>query len=302
MYSLMGRIGYSVAKMRLVSSIITTVFFSILLYVASVNLKWFTLIGGFYLLLGIVEGVLIGQLEARIVTQELDREKQMTPWKTLFINAVSLGLPLILTAEVFGASEFLRFAVYLVLPFIPASQATTWWQYNKFERKNRVQIMTYIYGLKFWTEPIPDATEEFSQFMDAVTSKDYFSIISQARQSRKLIATLERRTDMKPSKQKALLNILTTMDEYRHRLLTLGSLFMASLLILMVYFFVMAGTNVFGLEQVKDNRIVSGQAITLILLCVPTFSVFGGVFAAIFHLRNRFQKRITELLSHVNSD
>lgn len=83
--------------MRLVSSITTAVFFSILLYVASVDLKWFTLICGFYLLVGIAEGVLIGLLEARIVIQELARGKQTTPWKVLLTVAVALGVPLILT-------------------------------------------------------------------------------------------------------------------------------------------------------------------------------------------------------------
>jgi len=301
MYPSLGRIGYPIAKMRLFFSIFAAVFFGFLLYSASVNLKWFTVIRGFYLLTGIAEGVLIGWFEARIVTRKLISETEMIPWQILPMGIVSLALPLFLTFEAFGGSEFLPFAAYLVLPFIPAFYATSGWYYNKFEEKNRVRVFMFIYGLKYWTEPILDASDQFNQFIEAVASKDSFSILSQAGRSKRLIATLQERQEIESSTRSVLSNVLKAMNEYRHRLLTVGSAFMISMLVLIVYFFVLASTNTFGLVEVADNRIVSGQAISLILLCVPTFSVFGGVFTAILYLRKRFQKRISGMLACMDS-
>jgi len=65
MYPSLDRIGYPIAKMRLFLSIFAAFFFGFWLNSASVNLKWFTVVRGFYLLMGIVEGVLVGWLEAR---------------------------------------------------------------------------------------------------------------------------------------------------------------------------------------------------------------------------------------------
>jgi hypothetical protein len=247
MYPSLGRIGYPITKMRLFSSILAAVFFGFLLYSASVNLKWFTVIRGFYILTGIVEGVLIGWLEARIITRKLISVTEMIPWQILPIGIVSLVLPLFLTFEAFGSSEFLQFAAYLVLPFIPAFYATSGWCYNKFEKENRVRVFMFIYGLKYWTEPVFNASDRFNQFIEAVASKDSFSILSQVGQSKRLMETLEEKQDIESSTQNTLSNILKTMNEYRHRLLMGGSLFITSCLVLTVYFFVLASTNAFGL-------------------------------------------------------
>jgi len=302
MYPSLGRIGYPIAKMRLIFSIFAAVFFSFLLYSASVNFKWFTVIRGFYLLMGIAEGVLVGWLEARIITRKLISETEMIPWQILPIGIVLLVLPLFLTLEAFGGSEFLPFAAYLVLPFVPAFYATSGWWYYKFEKKNKFRVFMFIYGLKYWTEPILDASDQFNQFIEAVALRDSFSVLGQAGQSKRLMATLEERQDIESSTRSALSNILKAMNEYRHRLLTVGSVFMISMLGLIVYFFVLASTNTFGLVEVVNNRIVSGQAIGLILLCVPTFSVIGGVFTAILDLRKGFQKRISGMLAGIDSN
>jgi len=288
--------------MRLFLSIFAAVFFGFLLYSASVNLKWLTVIRGFYLLMGIAEGVLIGWLEAQIVTRKLINETEMIPWQIWLIGVVLLVPPLLLTLQAFGGSEFLSSAAYLVLPFVPAFYATSGWLYNKFEKENRVRIFMFVYGLKYWTEPILDAGDQFDQFIEAVASKDSFSILSQAGQSKKLMATLEERRDMESSTENAWSDILKAMNEYRRRLLTVGSVFIISMFVLIVYFFVLSSTNVFNLVKVVDNRMVSGQAISLILSCIPTFSVFGGVFAAALYLRRKFQKRISGILEHVDSD
>jgi len=217
MYYSLSRVGYPVAKIRLFMSIIAAVFFGFLLYSASVNLKWFTILRGFYLLLGIVEGLLIGELEARIVTSKLMRETEMITWQILPITAVLFGLPLSLAVTFFGVPEFLPFAAYLMLPFVPVYYATSGWRFHKFERQNKVQVFMFVYGLKYWTEPIVSESDRFYHFMRNVASKDSFSILSQTGYSKKLIATLEERQDIEPSTRKALFNILQVMNEYRHR-------------------------------------------------------------------------------------
>lgn len=302
MYSSQGRVGYPVAKMRLLMSIIAAVFFGFLLYSASVNLKWFTIIRGFYLLLGIFEGLLIGWLEARIVTHKLIRDTETMTWQILPISAVSFGLPLLLAITVFGTSELLPFGAYLVLPFVPVFYATSGWYYNEFEKENKVQIFMFVIGFKYWTEPIPDASDQIYHFIRDVASKDSFSLLSQAGYSKRLMATLKERQDIEPSTQNACFNILEVMNEYRHRMLTVFVVFLISCFLLIVYFFVLVSTNTFGLVEVVNHRIISGQAISLILGCVPTFSVFGGVFIAMWSLRKRFQKRISSMLASMHSD
>jgi hypothetical protein len=283
-------------------SIIAAVFFGFLLYSASVNLKWFTIIRGFYLLLGIVEGLLIGGLEARIVIRKLIRDTETIVWQILPISAVSFGLPLLLAITVFGVSEFLPFAGYLVLSFVPVYYAISGWYFNKFEKQNKVRIFMFVYGVKYWREPIPDASDQIYHFIRDVASKDSFSILSQAGYSKRLMATLKERQDIEPSTRKALFNILEVMNEYRHRMLTVLVVFLISCFLLIVYFFVLVSTDTFGLIEVVNHRIVSGQAISLILGCVPTFSMFGGVFIAMWSLRKRFQKRISSMLASMNSD
>lgn len=302
MYPSPGRVGYPVAKIRLYISIIAAGFFGFLLYSASVNLKWFTIVRGFYLLLGIVESVLIGELEARIVIRKLIRDTETIAWQILPISIVSFGLPLLLAITVFGVSEFLPFAAYLVLPFVPVYYATTGWHYNEFEKENKVQIFMFFTGLKYWREPIPDASDRFYQFVRALASKDSSSIWSQVGYSKRLMATLEERQGIVPSTRTVLSNILEVMKQYRHRMLAVLSVFIISCLLLPIYFFILVSTNTFGLVKIVGHRIVSGQAISLVLGSVPTFSVFVGVFAAMWSLRKGFRKRISSMLASMNSD
>lgn len=160
----------------------------------------------------------------------------------------------------------------------------------------------FVYGVKYWTEPIPDASDQIYHFIRDVASKDSFSILSQVGYSKRLMVTLRERQDIETPTQNALFNILEAMDKYSHRLLTVGLIFIISCFLLIVYFFVLVSTNMFGLVEVVNHRIVSGQAISLILGSVPTFSVFGGVFMAIWSLRKRFQKRISSMLASLDSD
>lgn len=302
MYPSLDRVGYPITKIRLFISIIAAVFFSFLLYSVSVNLKWFTVIRGFYLLLGIVDGLLIGELEVRVVTRKLMRETETIAWQILPISAVLFGLPLLLAIALFGVSEFLPFAAYQVLPFVPVYYATSGWHFSKFEQQNKVQVFMFVYGFKYWVEPVVGDSERFYRFIKDVISKDPPAILSQAGYSKRLMATLEERQDIEQSTRKALFNILQVMNEYRHRMLTLFAVFLISCFLLIVYFFILMSTNTFGLLEVVNHKIVSGQAISLILGCVPTFSVFGGVFMAIWSLKKRFQKRVLSRLASLDSD
>ncbi|MEM2146874.1 MAG: hypothetical protein QW279_16035 [Candidatus Jordarchaeaceae archaeon] len=302
MYPSLGHVGYPVAKIRLFMSIISAAFFGFLLYSASVNLRWFTIFRGFFLLSGIIEGVLIGELEARIVTRKLVKETETLAWQIPLISAVLCGLPLLLALMLSETSELLPFAAYLVLPFYPAYCATSGWCFRKFERQNKVQIFMFIYGIKFWTEPILSDTDRLNYFMDNVASKDALAILSQAGYSKRLMATLEEKQNIEKSTRKALSNILQVINEYRHRTMIVSVVFFTSCLLLIVYFIALASTNTFGLVQVVNNEIISGQVISLILACVPTFSVFGGVFIAAWRLRKQYSKRISSILESLDSN
>jgi len=272
-------------------SIVAAVFFGFLLYSTSVSLKWFTIIRGFYLFLGIVEGLLIGELEARIVTRKLMRETESIAWQILPISAVLFGLPLLLAIAFFGVSEFLPFAAYLVLPFVPVYYATSGWHYNKFEKQNKVQIFMFVYGLKYWTEPILDAGDRFNQFVEAVASKDSSTIWGQVGYSKRLMMTLEERQDIGPSRREALNNILKTMNEYRRMGLAVLSMFIASVAVLLVFLFV----SMFGLLRITDYVVVNivGPASGCILF---------GFFISVWSLVKRFKKRISSMLASLDPD
>ncbi len=160
----------------------------------------------------------------------------------------------------------------------------------------------FFIGLKYWREPIPHASDRFYHFIKALASKDSSSIESQVGYSKRLMATLEERQDIVPSTRNVLSNILEVMKQYRHRMLTVLSAFIISCLLIPIYLIILVSTNTFGLVTIVNHRIVSGQAIGLVLGCVPMFSVFGGVFIATWSLRKGFRKRISSMLASMNSD
>jgi hypothetical protein len=293
--------GYPVAKIRLFMSVIAGVFFGFLLYGASVNLKWFTALRGIYLVLGVAEGLMIGWLQARTVTNNLTGDTETIVWQMLPIGAVLAGPPLLLAITIFRA-EYLPLMAYLVLSFIPVYFATTGWFFNEFEKKNKVQIFMFVYGLKYWIEPVFDVSERFHNFVRNVASKDASSFEGQSGYAKKLMAKVEERQDINPSTRKTLLDILEVMNKYRRRMLLAFAVFMVSMPLVIVWLIVLTSTHTFGLEEVVGGRIVSGREITLVLGCVPFFSVFGGSFAAVLLLRKRFQERMSSVLTSVDSD
>jgi len=293
-------LGYPVAKFRLYWSVVVAIFFFFLLYSASAKLGWLTPTRAFYLILGFVEGILIGQLEAKIVTNELVNKTETIAWQMLPINVVLSGLPLLLAIHFFGVLEILPFAAYFVFPFLPTFLATSGWLYNKFEKQNKVQIFMFFYGFKYWIEPVFDINDEFAHFIEAVKSKDHFAILGQAGYSKRLMAMLEERQEIESSTKNFLSQVLETIKRYQRHSLTIASVFIVSCFILIIYFFVLASTNSFGLVEVESGRIVSGQAIALILGCIPTFALFVGVAASRLLLKKKYQRRISTLLASTN--
>ncbi|MEM3608756.1 MAG: hypothetical protein QXV87_00210 [Candidatus Bathyarchaeia archaeon] len=244
----------------------------------------------------------MGEFEARIVTSKLVKETETIVWQIPLISAVLCGLPLLFALMFFGVSELLPFAAYLVLPFYPVYCATSGWRFRKFEQQNKVQVFVFIYGIKFWTEPILSDSDRLNYFIDNVASKDALTILSQAGYSKRLMAALEEKQNIEKSARKALFNILQVINEYRHKTMIVFAMFLTSCLLLIVYFIALASTNTFGLVHVVNNKIVSGQAISLILTCIPTFSVFGGVFIATWRLRKQCRKRISNILESLDSN
>jgi hypothetical protein len=289
MFPSAGRVGYPVAKTRLFMSIIAGVFFGFLLFMASVYLKWFTAIRGFYLVLGVVEGLVIGRLQARIVINNLIGDTETMAWQILPISTVFVGLPFLLAITIFG--EYFPLMAYLVLSFIPVYLATTGWYFNEFEKKKKVRILTSPYGVKYWTEPILDVSERFYHFIRDVASKDVSSLWRHVGYSKKFSTKLEERQDFEPSTREALNNILKTMNKYRRMGLAILSMFVASGSGLLVFLFV----NMFGLVRIADYVVVNivGPASGCILF---------GFFISVWYLLRGFNKRISGMMARIDSD
>ena len=253
-------------------------------------------------MLGVAEGILAGQLEARMVIGELSKKTETVIWQIMPINVVLFVLPLVLVIGLFGSSEILPFAAYFVFLFIPAFLATSGWLYNEFEKEQKVQIFMFIYGFKYWIEPIVDISHEFIRFIEAVISKDLFGILHQASYSQKFMTMLEERAEIESSTKNFLSKILETAKKYHRLSLACFLIFIVSCLSLIIYFFVLVSTNAFGLIEIVDGKIVSGQAIGLILGCVPTFSIFFGVIGMKMLLNKKYQKQISTLLASLNLD
>lgn len=251
-------------------------------------------------MLGVAEGILAGQLEARMVIGELSKKTETVVWQIMPINVVLFTLPLALVIGLFGSSEILPFAAYFVFPFIPAFLSTSGWLYNEFEKEQKVQI--FIYGFKYWIEPIVDISHEFIRFIEAVISKDLFGILHQASYSQKFMTMLEERAEIEPSTKNSISKILETTKKYHRLSLACFLIFIVSCLSLIIYFFVLVSTNAFGLLEIVDGKIVSGQAIGLVLGCVPTFSVFGGVIGMRMLLNRKYRKQLSTLLASLNLD
>jgi hypothetical protein len=128
------------ARLRIALSVVAGVFFGFLLFEASVILQWFNIARCLYLVLGIANGFLIGFVEVRTVIRGVNEREKTVVWQPLLVSAVTFPVPLLVAVAVFGASEVLPFAGYVVLPFVPIYYAVTGGYYYKTEKLNNIRF------------------------------------------------------------------------------------------------------------------------------------------------------------------
>ena len=292
-------------RFRIALSVVAGVFFGFLLLEASVNLHWFTVVRCLYLILGIFNGFLIGYVEVRTVIRGLQEQEKTVVWQPFLVSAVTFLLPLLVVTAVFGASEYLQFGGYVVLPFVPIYYAVTGWYYYETEKRNGIRIFQSIYGFTFWKENLPDYSVIFSSFISDLARKDYSLIISlrgYVGYAKRFIAMVESKKDVEPSTKKALMEILQVMNKYSRRGLMIFVAAMLFMALLVAWFFILTITNTFGLQEVVAGKIVSGREISLVLGLVPVFSYFAGVFGALRLQKKSFEQAILNSLKNVNSE
>ena len=293
-------------RFRIALSVVAGVFFGFLLFEASVNLHWFNVVRCLYLILGIFNGFLIGYVEVRTVIRGLEEQEKIIVWQPFLVSAVTFLLPLLVVTAVFGASEYLPFGGYVVLPFVPIYYAVTGWYYYETEKRNGIRIFQSIFfGFKYWKEPLPDYSVIFSSFISDLARKDYSLIISLREYvgyAKSFMAVLEAKKDVEPSTKKALMDILQVMNKYSRRGLILFVAAMLCMVLLGAWIFVLVVTNTFGLVEVVAGKIVSGREVSLLLGLVPVFSYFAGVFGALRLHKKSVEQAILNLLENIDSE
>jgi hypothetical protein len=293
-------------RFRIALSVVAGVFFGFLLFEASVNLHWFTVVRCLYLILGIFNGFLIGYVEVRTVIRGLEKQEKTIVWQPFLVSAVTFLLPLLVVTAVFGVSEYLPFGGYVVLPFVPIYYAVTGWYYYETEKRNGIRIFQSIFfGFKYWKEPLPDYSVIFSSFISDLARKDYSLIISlrgYVGYAKSFMAMLEAKKDVEPSTKKALMDILQVMNKYSRRGLILFVAAMLCMVLLGAWIFVLVVTNTFGLVEVAAGKIVSGREVSLVLGLVPVFSYFAGVFGALRLHKKSVEQAILNSLENIDSE
>ena len=293
------------ARLRLALSVIAGVFFGFLLFEASTLLQWFTIARCTYIALGTANGLLIGFVEVRTVIRGVNEQEKTVVWQPLLVSAVTFLLPLLVTVAVFGASEYLPFAAYVVLPFVPSYYAVTGWYYYQTEKRNNIRIMQSLYAFTYWKEPLPDYSIIFSGFISDLAKKDYFlvtSLTGYAGYAKIFMSMLEAKKNVDPSAKKSLMEILQVMRKQGRRGLILYAVAMLGMGLLGAWFIVLGLTNTFGLQQVVAGRIVSGREISLVLAIVPVLLYFAGIFVAIRLHKKSLEQAILNSLKNVDAE
>ncbi len=284
-----GQIGVPVGKTRLVISIVVAILIGLLLFWKSTTSDLFTLNRQLYLVFGVTAGLLLGALEARVVLPELEENTEAIIWKVAPIGTALFGIPLLLSMVTFGVSEYVPFALYGFLPSLPAITAASGWYFNKFEKKNKVQVFMFYWGLKYWKEPNPDVRDRFYYFVRDLVSNNSSLFWFHVGYAKRFMEVLEERQDIDDSVKQDLNRILKLMNKYRIIGLAGFALFMLSIVVVFVLLF---GTG-FGMfnwnfSQTAD---VLMPALGVIVLC------FGvGVFGMI----SLYKKRISRILATID--
>jgi hypothetical protein len=240
MYSPPSRMGYPLGRFRLIGSIVPAVGFGFMLFQASITLNLFTPVRQLYLVLGIVEGMLLGTVEARLILQGLSKNAEAIVWKPLPISTVLVLSPFLVVLAVFGVPEYMPFGAYFVLSAIPAYLATGGWFLTSFEKENRVRIFVSPFGFKYWREPIEDLSDRFSHFIREVVEKQASALWYHVGYSGRFIELLKKRQDIEPKTQKELIELLKVMSRYRKLALVVLASVIGSGIILLLFLFVVA--------------------------------------------------------------
>jgi len=263
----------------------------------SSNYGLFTLTHQIYFVFGVVSGTLFGVLETRIVIPKIAKNTEAFVWQVAPIGIALLGVPLLLVIAFVGVSEYLPFGLFAFFPFIAATGVASGWYFNKFEKENEVSVFMFYYGFKYWKQPNPDVSERFRHFLKDVASRDPSQFWGQIGSSlgyigytKAFVNKLKEEQEIDLSTQEKLVKILKTMNAYRNTALAGFALFLGSCATLFALLF----GSAFGYIKLSFNITnVLGLASGIIL-----FGFFIGVFA----LMQAFKRKISTLLTDIDSD
>jgi hypothetical protein len=297
-----AKIGYPLGKFRLITFILTALSVGILLALASTNLKWFTTTRQLYLLFGVTAGLLFGLFEAKTVIPKLLENTETYVWTVLPIGIALFSFPWLFVTQIIGASEYLPYGLYAFFPFITAVLGSSGWYFNKFEKEKEVMLFVFVYGVHYWKEQNPNIIDRFYYFIRDLVSKDLSSLYLHIGYSGLYIKELGKKENIDSSTKQVLQQILNVMKKFRRVGLSIYAAFMIAMPLLILWLYILTSTHTFGMQQVVAHRIVSGREITIVLGITPVIAIFGGVFGALWYVRNKFKRTISSLLASVDSD
>lgn len=284
-----------IGKFRLVSSIIVALPIGVLLYLAATNLGWFTLTRQLYLLFGICAGAILGIVEARLVIAKLVNESEAVVWQIVPFALALFGIPLVLSAVLFGSSEYYPFGAFAFLPAIPTVGIASGWYFSKFEKVNNIGVFASYFGFKYWTQPNPDHTERFNYFLSDVASKDPSNFWGQIGSSyayigyaKIFIKLLKEKQDIDPETREQLIKLLKFMNSYRVAGLSVLAGFLLSTAAVFGLFF----GSAYGYLPLNFTADVFGPACMIIFL---TFAF------SVITLTQVFRRKISKSLLNINS-
>jgi hypothetical protein len=291
------RIGYPIGSFRIIAFFVTAFSVGLLIFLASLNLGYFSLVRLLYLLFGIAAGIFLGVFEARTVIPKLKESTEALVWIILPIGIVLFALPWFFVTQVFGASEYLPFGIYAFFPFFVSVLGSSGWYFSKFEKENNVRLFVFVYGIRYWKEKNPGIGDRFYHFIRDLVSKDFSALYLHVGYSKLYLQELSKKENIDSSTKQMLQQILDVMKKYRRIFLSIYAGFMIAMPLLVLWLFVLTSTHTFGMQQVIAHRIVSGREITIVLGVTPFVAVFGGIFGALLYARGRFRKSISILLA-----
>jgi hypothetical protein len=280
-----------IGQTRLFTAILMGVASGVFIFLGSANLGLLTLTRQLYFFFGVAAGVLLGFFEARTVISKLAKSTETVVWQIVPVGTALFGVPLLLVIALFGVSEYMPFGIYAFFPFITAASAISGWYFSRFEKENKMWVFMFYFGFKYWTQPNPDVSARFYQFLRDVESKEGSQFRGQIGSSlgyigyaKAFMKKLEENQEIDPARREKLVKILKAMNTYRKTALATLALFLISVAAITFLIFGSAFGNIeFGFNVVD----VVGPASGIILF---------GFFVGVFVLMRMFQRKITRLL------